>query len=59
MSKDKIERNGITVEWSEVDGEYVALHKGFPSLSWLESDPEAAYEGILALLEEVEADSDD
>lgn len=59
MSTDKIERDGITVEWSEVDGEYVAAHEGFPSLSWLASEPEAAYEGMLALLEEVEADSDD
>ena len=44
------------VTWSEEDGEYVGLCAEFPSLSWLESSPEAAFSGIRKIVAEVVAD---
>lgn len=37
-------------------GEYVALCKAFPSLSWIEDTANAAYAGMVKLLAGVEAD---
>ena len=43
-------------EWSDEDGEWVGLCDGFPLVSWLEPDREAAEEGIRAVVAEVVAD---
>jgi predicted HicB family RNase H-like nuclease len=40
------------VMWSEEDQEFVGLCAEFPSLSWLESSPEAALKGIRSLVKE-------
>ncbi len=40
-------------EWSEEDGEWVGLCDGFPLVSWLESDREAAEAGIRAVVAEI------
>ena len=42
--------------WSDEDGEWVGLCDGFPLLSWLEPDREAAEAGIRALVTEVVGD---
>lgn len=41
------------VEWSEADQEYVGLCSAFPSLSWLDENPEEAEAGIRRLVSEV------
>lgn len=45
-----------SVQWSAEDGEYVGTVAEFPSLSWLDSDPRAAFDGIRAVVAEVLAD---
>jgi len=40
------------VTWSEEDQEYVGLCAEFPSLSWLDSTPEKALNGIRAVVTE-------
>jgi len=42
----KNDRYTYRVTWSEEDQEYVGLCVEFPSLSWLDEDPEAALAGI-------------
>jgi hypothetical protein len=42
----KNDRYTYRVTWSEEDQEYVGLCVEFPSLSWLEENPEAALAGI-------------
>lgn len=44
------------VTWSEDDEEYVGLCAEFPSLSWLDSSPEAALSGIRRVVADVVAD---
>ena len=44
------------VTWSAEDGEHVGLCAEFPSLSWLAATPEAALQGIRAIVSEVVAD---
>ena len=39
-------------EWSDEDGEWVGLCDGFPLVSWLEPEREAAEEGIRAVVAE-------
>ena len=39
-------------EWSDEDGEWVGLCDGFPLISWLEPDREAAESGIRAVVAE-------
>lgn len=51
-----IDRYTYRVTWSEQDQEYVGLCAEFPSLSWLESDPESALRGIRALVGKSVAD---
>jgi len=41
----------ITVAWSEDDGEYVATHPDYPSLSWLAPTEEQAFAGLERLIE--------
>ena len=41
------------VQWSEEDGEYLATVAEFPSLSWLETDMEAALSGLVGLVSDV------
>lgn len=40
-------------EWSEEDGEWAGLCDGFPLVSWLDPDREAAAAGIRAVVAEV------
>ena len=39
-------------EWSEENGEWVGLCDGFPLVSWLEPDRQAAEDGIRAVVAE-------
>ena len=47
-----IDQYRFWTEWSEEDGEWVGLCDGFPLISWLESDREAAESGIRAVVAE-------
>ena len=47
-----IDKYTYRVMWSEEDQEFVGLCAEFPSLSWLESSPEAALKGIRSLVKE-------
>ena len=40
-------------EWSDEDGEWVGLCDGFPLVSWLEPDREAAEAGIQNVVSEI------
>ena len=51
-----VDRYTYRVTWSEEDNEYVGLCAEFPSLSWLEAEPEAALSGIRSLVKKVVAD---
>jgi hypothetical protein len=42
--------NTFTVRWSPDDGEYVATHSAFPSLSWLDRNPLMALNGLLTVM---------
>ncbi len=44
------------VTWSMEDNEYIGLCIEFPSLSWLDSEPEKALKGIRKMVAEVIAD---
>lgn len=44
------------VTWSHEDEEYLGLCVEFPSLSWLDSDYEAALKGIRSVVAEVVSD---
>ena len=55
MAKD-IDRYTYRVTWSEEDQEHVGLCAEFPSLSWLENDPEKALAGIRKLVKATVAD---
>lgn len=44
------------VTWSEEDGEYIGLCAEFPNLSWLASEPEAAFQGIRQMVADVVVD---
>jgi len=46
----KIDRYTYRVTWSEEDGEQVGLCAEFPSLSWLDKNPEKALAGIRKLV---------
>ena len=52
----KNDRYTYRVRWSEKDREYVGLCAEFPSLSWLESTPEAALTGIRKVVAQVVSD---
>ena len=51
-----VDRYTYRVTWSEEDQEYVGLCAEFPSLSWLESTPETALQGIRAVVKKAIAD---
>ncbi len=51
-----IDRYTYRVTWSEQDQEHVGLCAEFPSVSWLESTPEGALQGIRTLVNKVLAD---
>jgi predicted HicB family RNase H-like nuclease len=55
MAKEA-DRYTYRVTWSEEDQEYVGLCAEFPSLSWLESAPEKALQGIRTLVKKSIAD---
>lgn len=40
------------VFWSEEDEEFVGLCAEFPGLSWLDEDQQAAFSGIVALVQD-------
>lgn len=44
------------VSWSEKDNEYIGLCAEFPSLSWLASEHEEAFQGIRQVVADVVAD---
>ena len=46
----EVDKYTYRVSWSEEDQEFVGMCAEFPSLSWLESKPEAALAGIRALV---------
>ena len=49
----KNDRYTYRVTWSEDDQEYVGLCAEFPSLSWLDEEPESALRGIREVVESV------
>ena len=51
MAKE-IDRYTYRVTWSEEDHEYVGLCAEFPSLSWLDANPEKALAGIRKMVRE-------
>jgi predicted HicB family RNase H-like nuclease len=51
-----VDRYTYRVTWSEEDNEHVGLCAEFPSLSWLEAEPEAALSGVRSLVRKVVAD---
>jgi len=51
MAREK-DKYTYRITWSEEDQEYVGLCVEFPSLSWLEAQPEKALKGIRALVAE-------
>ncbi len=55
MTKN-IDRYTYRVTWSEEDLEYIGLCAEFPSLSWLEKNPEKALSGIRKLVKSCVAD---
>ena len=55
----EIDKYSYRVMWSEEDQEYVGLCSEFPSLSWLEPNPEAALKGIRALIKSTVKDMTD
>lgn len=44
------------VFWSPEDGEYVGACLEFPSLSWLEENPDDAFQGIRELVQSIVVD---
>ncbi len=48
----KSDRYTYRITWSEDDREFVGLCLEFPSLSWLDRNPEAALKGILRVVKE-------
>lgn len=50
---DAAGRCSYRVHWSSEDGEYVGTVEEFPSLSWLSPDPDVAFAGVRALVEDV------
>jgi predicted HicB family RNase H-like nuclease len=49
----KNDRYTYRVTWSEDDQEYVGLCSEFPSLSWLDKEPESALKGIREIVQGV------
>lgn len=47
--------NIFTVAWSSEDGEYVATHSAYPSLSWLDENPTSALRGLVNIMDEIES----
>lgn len=59
MTTKTVEKNNYytyRITWSEEDQEYVGLCAEFPSLSWLADSPQAAFDGIRKLVDEVIVD---
>lgn len=52
----KNDRYTYRVTWSEDDQEYVGLCVEFPSLSWLDKEPEPALKGIREIVNRVVKD---
>ncbi len=55
----KNDRYTYRVTWSEEDQEYVGLCVEFPSLSWLDENPEAALTGIRQVVADAVKDMKD
>ncbi|MCT1766893.1 antitoxin HicB [Brevibacterium casei] len=52
------EHYAYRVQWSQKDQEHVGTVTEFPSLSWLDPDPCAAFDGVRNLVGEVLEDMD-
>jgi len=52
----KNDRYTYRITWSEEDQEYAGLCTEFPSLSWLDENPEAALSGIRQMVADVVKD---
>ena len=52
----EVDKYTYRVTWSEEDGEFVGLCAEFPSLSWIDENPEAALKGIRAVVAECVSD---
>ena len=52
----EVDKYTYRVTWSEEDGEFVGLCAEFPSLSWLDENPEAALKGIRSVVAECISD---
>ena len=52
----EVDKYTYRIRWSEEDGEFVGLCAEFPSLSWLDENPEAALRGIRAVVAECISD---
>ena len=47
------DRYTYSIMWSEMDGEFVGLCREFPTLSWLDKNPDKAFKGIRNVVAEV------
>ena len=56
MKQIKNDHYTYRVTWSEDDKEYIGLCAEFPSLSWIDSSPEAALNGVRNLVFDVVVD---
>lgn len=56
MKQIKNDHYTYRVTWSEDDKEYIGLCTEFPSLSWIDSSPEAALNGVRNLVFDVVVD---
>jgi predicted HicB family RNase H-like nuclease len=56
VMRKAVDRYTYRVTWSDEDNEHVGLCAEFPSLSWLEAEPEGALTGIRNLVKKVVAD---
>lgn len=54
--KTEVSHYTYSVEWSDVDGEFVATVAEFPSLSWLDEDQLEALRGLRDLVDGVVED---
>lgn len=50
---------GISVNWSNEDDAFVATSQLYPSLSWIEDNADAAYDGLLELIYQIEEEQNE
>lgn len=54
MFRQLAKLESILVEWSELDGQYLATTTRYPSLSWFDDTEESARAGLMALMEDID-----